>query len=144
MDKKVYYIGSGALILGGLIYFAYRQGKKQTTQAQLPPNDNQTNPQTNTPSGASTAELTRIAGSLWDDMSGWNLTGHKPEAYAEALTLSDYDFVRLYNIWNSIYQSRNGETLTQMFDGETYIFFGETGGSVYYAFKNRLNKLNLK
>lgn len=148
MEKKtkqnLIYAGAGILVIAGIGYYFYRQGKKQTTQAQLPPNDNPKEPETNTPSGASTAELTAIAAGLYGDMKGFNITGHNPAPYQSAVALSDYDFVKMYNIFNAKYQALEGETLTQMFDGETYIFLGDTGGSVYMAFKNKLNKLNLK
>jgi len=143
-DKRILTIGAGiVVIIAGIGYYFYRQGKKQTTQAQLPPNDNPTGPN-NTPSGASTAELSLIASNLYNEMQGFNFGGHDPAPYQAAVNLSDYDFVKMYNIFNAKYQAESSQTLTQFFDSETYIILGDSSQSVYYSFRQKLNKLNLK
>lgn len=139
-DKKSLYIyGGGVLLIAALIYYAYKQGKKQTTIAPLPESDN---PGGQT--GETDENLSILATNLHDEMSGFNWSGHDVEPYKKAVLLSDIDFVRLYNIFNTKYQSTSGETLTGWFDSETFFVLGSADNSIYQTFSDNLSKLNLK
>jgi hypothetical protein len=139
-DKKSLYIyGGGVLLIAALVYYAYKQGKKQTTIAPLPENDNPTGQ-----TGETDENLSILATSLRDEMSGFNWSGHDVAPYKKAVLLSDIDFVRLYNIFNTKYQNTSGETLTSWFDSETFFVLGSAENSIYQAFSDNLSKLNLK
>lgn len=136
--NNLYLIGGGVLLIAGVIYYAYLQGKKTTTIAPLPTNDNPEN------GGETTANLSVIATSLHDEMSGFNWSGHDIKPYKNAILLSDIDFVKMYNIFNTKYQSESGETLTGWFNSETYFVSGSADNSIYQSFADKLSKLNLK
>jgi len=139
-DKKNLYIyGGGVLLIAALVYYAYKQGKKQTTIAPLPENDNPTGQ-----TGETNENLAILATQLYDEMSGFNWSGHDVEPYKKAVLLSDIDFVRLYNIFNTKYQSTSGETLTGWFNSETFFVLGSADNSIYQTFSDNLSKLNLK
>jgi len=125
--------------LAALVYYAYLQGKKTTTIAPLPENDvpaGQT--------GETNENLAILATQLHDEMSGFNWSGHDVAPYKNAILLSDIDFVRLYNIFNTKYQSTSGETLTGWFNSETFFILGSADNSIYQTFSDNLSKLNLK
>jgi hypothetical protein len=143
-DKKLLFIIGGTLVaIGGIAYYFYMQGKKQTTIAPLPPDDSVPGPGGQSGS-VQQSVLTAIAAALYNDMKGLNLIGHDPVPYQDAVNLSDIDFVRLYNTFNTKYQQATGETLTGWFNNEEYLIWGDEEQSVYYAFQQKLNKLNLK
>jgi len=139
-DKKnIYIYGGGVLLIAAMVYYAYKQGKKQTTIAPLPESD--------IPSGQTNEtdeNLSILATNLHDEMSGFNWSGHDVEPYKKAVLLSDIDFVRLYNIFNTKYQSTSGETLTGWFNSETFFVLGSADNSIYQTFSDNLSKLNLK
>lgn len=144
-DKKLLWIIGGTLVaIGGIAYYFYMQGKKQTTIATLPPDDNPIPGPGQPSTGATQTALVSIAADLYNDMKGINLAGHDPLPYQDAVNLSDIDFVRLYNIFNAKYQPASGQTLTEWFNSEQYIILGDPEQSVYFAFQEKLNKLNLK
>jgi len=139
-DKKSLYIyGGGVLLIAALVYYAYKQGKKQTTIAPLPKSDIPTGQ-----TGETDENLSILATNLHDEMSGFNWNGHDVEPYKKAVLLSDIDFVRLYNIFNTKYQSASGETLTGWFNSETFFVLGSADNSIYQTFSDNLSKLNLK
>jgi hypothetical protein len=139
-DKKSIYIyGGGVLLIAALIYYAYKQGKKQTTISPLPENDNPTGG-----IGETNENLSTLATNLYDEMSGFNWSGHDSTPYKKAVLLSDIDFVRLYNIFNIKYQGTSEQTLTGWFDSETFFVLGSADNSIYKTFSDNLSKLNLK
>jgi hypothetical protein len=127
-------VSASALLLGGL--YIYHRGKAQTTQAELPPDDTSGNP---TPQSV----LLILAEKIYNDIKGINFaTEHDLEAYTAMLAMSNYDFTRLYNIWNARYQSKWNETLTEAINSES----GNAlrWGQVRELMLSRLASLNLK
>lgn len=123
------------------VYF-YRKGKKQTSIQALPgdlPGSNQAN---NNPAGISNAEILQLTTDLYNDMQGVNFWGHDNTLFQKLLTLSDTDFVKVYNTFNTSYQSTSGETLTQWIANETNV----TGNFMILkeAILDRCAKLNLR
>jgi len=139
--KNLWYVG-GALLLIFLvaIYFYYR-GKSQITIAPLPIDD-PAHPAGNT-GGASDSEISRIATDLHTDMSGAAWNGHDNEPWKNSLALSDTDFTKLYNFFNTKYQSEHDSTLTGWVNDEQ-AWTDFTWYELRNAVLKRLGKLNLK
>lgn len=123
------------ILLVVLGWYMYRQGKKQVTLQYLP-GELPGNPGSGNLSGASNDEIKAIANALYEDMSGFNLFGHKQAPYNSANLLNDTDLIKLYNTFNSLYQKESKQTLTQWIDNESGI---GVAGSTLIA---RLKKLN--
>jgi hypothetical protein len=66
---------------------------------------------------ASQAQLQALAGKLHEAIDGLTVFSYI-EVYQQALALSDGDFIRLYNIYNELYQEMDSETLTYAVSGE--------------------------
>jgi hypothetical protein len=143
MDKKTktfVIVGLIVLVLfiGVAIYY-YKKGKK-TVSIQEIPSDLPGNPGSGSgTTGASNAEIKLVAQQLYSDMKGWNWAGHNYEPYTRALVFSDSDIVKLYNTFNTLYQTESGETLVQFMDNEAY-----ADSDVPDALLQRFAKLNLK
>lgn len=122
----------------GIAFFYYRKGKKQVT-IQKPPldNPNSDSPENN-PFAVSDAQITSIVDALHRDMDGLNWNGHDVQPYQDLNALSDSDFSRVYNVFNSKYQSDSGETLKQWIESESYVFDDVTD-----SIKQRMGRLNL-
>ncbi len=117
------------------IYFYY-QGKKKTTIKEVPKD---TPPGgENNPSGVSSGEIFRISNALYDDMNGLNVWGHDILPYQDFNALSDTDFVKVYNQFNTEYQGDSKATLKQWIDSEMYVF-----DDVVESIKKRMGRLNL-
>ncbi len=132
------------LIIGFLIFRAGR--KKGSVNVSSPIIDNPGNPSQNNTVVIPTASLDMLAERIYDDMSGPNLT-HNTDLWAnEVLTLSDTDFARLYNSFNSRYQKDSEQTFAQWITNETdyYVpFAGTQWGTIKNTLLARLSKLNL-
>ena len=142
MKKEYIYTGlTILLVLGGIGYYAYSQGKKSTTIAPIPYDTGtgggvQTNPE-NIP------YLTQLATQIKEDIEGINLfVGHNTNLYVSALALSNTDFVALYNIFNTLFQSEFEETLTEMIEGEAAPELSDFA-ELFNAMLARLGSLNL-
>jgi hypothetical protein len=126
------------LIIAGIAFYFYKQGKKTVTIQQLPgqlPGDSTGTNET----GASNDEIKLIVEGLYKDMKGFNWLGHNYEPYDQANELNDTDLVKLYNAFNTIYQTDSGQTLTQWISNESY--FSGTSPHLLLA---RFAKLNLQ
>ena len=119
------------------IYF-YLKGKKTTTIAPLPTDQPDPN-QPNNANGVGAGMISQIADSLYNDMKGWNWLGHDATPYKQLDSLSDTDFVAVYNDFNTKHQSESGETLVQWINGEQYAF-----ADVQNSIRDRFGRLNLK
>jgi hypothetical protein len=140
ITKVHIYIAIGILLfLVALGYYFYRQGKKGITIQALP-FDQPTNPSTGATQGAPTNDnqIKVLAGSLYSDMEGFNYGGHDYAPYNEAITLSDTDLVKLYNVFNTLYQVKSGQTLKQWIESENYYY-----ADVPNSLLKRFAKLNL-
>lgn len=145
LKQKAIFVGIILVVLGGIIWFAYSKGASKTVIAPLV-NDS---PDNNTP-GISDTEVNQIAQSLYDDMSGFNLLGHKTQPYESLLALSDTDFLRVYNKFNSSDYS-GGKTLEEWVNDEyditdpTGIYaFNQQYTALISSIKERFAKFNLK
>lgn len=128
------------VLIVGVAFYYYRKGKKQVT-IQAPPLDNPTGgngSQQNNPYGVSDSQILAIAGSLHKDMEGFNWNGHDIEPFQNLNALSDSDFVRVYNVFNSKYQAESEETLKQWIESETFVF-----DDVIDSILSRMARLNL-
>jgi len=137
------------LIVGGLIaltlllsfWYFYRQGKKTTTIAKLPTDDPNTGNQS---SGVGDSVISQISTDMYNDMKGLNWGSYHDETpFNSAMTLSDTDFVKLYNFFNTKYQKDSEATLTAWLNGEKAIPYSPFD-SVKVVMLSRLGKLNLK
>lgn len=105
------------LVLFG--WYFYRQGKK-TTSIQMLPNDLAGTPSGTGQIGASNDEIKTTATAIYNDIDGFNLTGHDNEPYERSVLYSNTDVVKLYNAFNTMYQNELKETLTQALIGEKF------------------------
>lgn len=113
----------------------YVKGKRKTTIAP-PPQDNPDG-STNNVYGVSSAEIAVISDQLYQDMDGFNLTGHDSAPYEKLSALSDTDFVKVYNAFNTKYQKEGG-TLKEWIEDESYAF-----DDVVEAILTRMGRLGL-
>lgn len=98
------------LVIVGILWYFYKQGTKKTQQNKLPPNDNAGTNESDT-------ALSELAGELHNDMKGFAIGfAHDEAPYQKAVSLSNYDFVRLVNIYNAQYQHDDGKTFKTMLD----------------------------
>jgi uncharacterized protein (UPF0333 family) len=143
MDKtQKKYLVIGGLVLLFLIILAvyfYKQGAKKTS-IQIPPEDQPGSTSgNNNAAGVSNSEIKNLSNSIYKDIDGFNLFGHDNTPYDAAVLLSDTDIVRLYNAFNTEYQSKLSETLTQALINEK--FWENSSPDTLIA---RLQKLNCK
>lgn len=116
----------------------YRRGKKQVT-IQAPPQDNPNGgAPVNNPYAVSQGEISTIANGLFIDMDGLNWSGHSVEAYEKFNSLSDTDFVKVYNAFNTVHQAESGDTLKKWIEAESYAF-----DDVVDSILERMGRLNL-
>jgi hypothetical protein len=107
------------LLLVGLGWYFYRQGKKKVTLQALP-GELPGNPGSGDVTGASNDEIKRIANDIYEDIDGFNVLGHNNEPYNASILLNDTDIVKLYNTFNAMYQQELKETLTQALINEKF------------------------
>lgn len=141
-DKRKLIIGTFLfLVFVAILWYAYRQGKKTTTIAKLPTDNVGSGTQS---TGVGDAMISGTATSLYNDMKGLNLFGyHNEQPYSDAMTYSDTDFVKLYNIFNTKYQKDSSATLTEWINGESAVPYSPFD-TIKTSFVARLGKLNLK
>lgn len=124
------------ILIIGFAYYFYSQGKKTTTIAAIPV-DQPTG--TNNSAGVSDSEISQISSDLHADMDGFNYAGHNVEPYQKLDGLSDTDFVKVYNLFNTNYQPASKETLKGWIDDEDYAF-----NDVVESIIARMGRLDLK
>ena len=142
MDKKTKkYLIIGAIVLVIIVSIAvyfYYKGKKTTTQAPLS-NDNPDPTGPNNSYGVSASQISQISDALYSDMSGFNWLGHATQPYQDLSALSDTDFEKVYNDYNTKHQAASNETFTQWINGEDFAF-----ADLANSIRQRLGSLNLK
>lgn len=124
------------LLLIGIGWYFYSQGKKGITIQALP-GQLPGSPSSGNVTGASNDEIKDISNGIYQDIKGFNLLGHSLVPYDRAVLLNDTDIIKLYNAFNTQYQSDLGETLTQALQSEYYL-----RGQSPDILKSRLEKLN--
>lgn len=137
-------IGGVILLLLILFYLAYRKGKKTVTLAKLPVDDPKLGQQSSAVGGA---VVSQIVTDLYNDMKGVNwFAAHNIEPYNQLMSLSDTDFTKAYNFWNTKYQVQEGggldNTLTGWIKSQSSIWYSPFE-TVRTAILKRLGKLNL-
>lgn len=118
----------------------YRKGKKTTTIAPVPNDNPNSNSPANNPAGVSDAQIAQIRDELYNEMNGVSLW-RDTTPFINYMGLSDTDFVRVYNAFNSKYQAEGNGTLKDWIDSEYGI--GEFG-TVKDQILSRMGRLNLK
>ena len=121
----------------------YRKGKKQTTIAPYV-NDNPTTNNTgssssNNPAGVSSSQISMIAQALFNEMDGFNVW-RDTKPFTDLLILSDTDFVKVYNKFNTDHQAKGDGTLKQWIEDESGV--GEFA-TIKEAILERMARLNL-
>lgn len=138
LSSKHIYIAIAVLaLLIAIGFYFYRQGKKKTA-VQYAPEDLPGNPGSQNV-GASNDEIKAVANGLYLEMKGLNVFGHNMDFYKRALIYSDTDIVKLYNTFNTLFQSDSGQTLTAWLENE---LFSSTFESQAITLMERLKKLN--
>jgi len=76
----------------------------------------------NTPTGGieTGAEIRSVATALFDDMSGFNWSGHDMTPYKRLLALSNSGFVAVYNDFNTRYYGLGEGTLKEWLMNESF------------------------
>lgn len=132
-------IGVVLLIVIAVGIWFYRKGKKQTTIA-APPADNAGGGATNNnPAGVSNSEISMLADALYQEMDGVSLW-RNIDPYIDLMVLSDTDFVKVYNMFNTKHQAEGDGTLKEWIESESGI--GEFA-TVQAAIVARMARLSL-
>jgi hypothetical protein len=132
------------LVIVGIWF--YRKGKKQTTIAPYV-NDtpgatgsgSTTGTGTNNPAGVSVSQISMISQALFNEMDGFNVW-RDTKPFTDLMILSDTDFVKVYNKFNTDYQAEGDGTLKQWIEDESGV--GEFA-TIREAILQRMARLNL-
>lgn len=145
MEHKTQLIIAGVVLLLLIIAFiyVYRKGKSTTSIAPVVKDNPNSNDPENNPAAASDTEIKRIANALHADMDGLTV-GHDSQPYQDLLMLSDTDFERVYNEFNTQYQESSGQTLLGWIDNEVINFWDISFDALRTSIDSRMAKLNLK
>jgi hypothetical protein len=111
-----------------LAYYAYSKIPKKATVHGI--------------QSASQSQLQSLASKLHEDISGLTFI-NAISLYQQAISLSDGDFIRLYNIYNELFQGQDGETLTEAVNGEFAWLGNYSFKVVKEEFLSRCSALNL-
>lgn len=136
-------IGVILVVLFVVWYFGYKRGSKKTTISPLTGDDPNSTDPNNNPAGMSDSDIKMLASNLHDDMEGSNFFGHNDDLFSKVTELSDTDVQRLYNEFNTQYQSDSGQTFTQWIAGEAGAWSGGVFDNLRTSILARLAKLNL-
>lgn len=144
--KKILYITGGillTLLILGLI--VYHFGKKAGgINLSTPVIDNPGNPSNNTTPSVSNIDINSLATALYEDMKGANLFGHNTNTWSALIILSDTDFVRTYNQFDTQYQKDSGQTMKQWVENEQYTIVPYSQwDTIRNSVLKRMAKLNL-
>jgi len=135
------------IILAIVAIYFYRKGKKQVTISDIPTD----NPQTTTGNGGvnmsgqqlSVNEIVSLADQIHEDVNCVFCT-RNTALYQRVASLSDTDLVRIYNAYNSKYQSKDGETMLEALKKELTAMFSSSAIPNMQSIINRLIKYNVK
>jgi len=136
------YIILGAVIFLVIIFFVGKSYGKS-----IPPKENEIPSDDPTGTGGSSEKvITGITDEIYNDISGLTLFGSSRnfDAYVNLNSLSDADFVRVYNDWNNRYFSKDKETIRQAINNEIRFFFPFGLEGTLDSIENKFSRLNLK
>jgi len=138
--KQFLIIGAVILVVFIIIgIWFYRKGKKQVTIAEVPFDSPFESSNSNNPYSVSDSELVELSDRLYREMDGFGIW-RDADPYKDLIKLSDTDFVKVYNIFNTNHQSKSGETLKKWIENEYVI--GELA-SYIKSILDRMGRLNL-
>jgi len=87
-------------------------------------------------------EINVLVKSIYDDMAGVNFAGHDIETWKKILSLSNTDFVKVYNEFNNDYQVKSKESLKSWLQNESS-YLQPQWDLVKQTVIERMNNLNL-
>lgn len=87
------------------------------------------------------AQIQRLVDDLKEDIYSWGTRNSEP--YVQLLALSNTDYVRAYNDWNSRYYKLDKETLRQAIEGEVLSATSFTFANIKPQLINRFISLGL-
>lgn len=131
------------LIVAAVAYYFYKKGASKTVIATPVKDSPNSNDPSNNPTAISETDVKDLAFSIHEDLSGLNVIGHDLTPYQRLLSLSDTDFVRVYNSYNSQYQQSDGETLCQAINNDVVNIWFQAWSSLVTSMNERFSKLNL-
>lgn len=144
-EKYKIYIITALLVTVFLIGFAiyyYKKGKRTTSIAPIIKDNPNSTESNNNPAGASDTEIKQASDALYQDMNGFNTLGHEGAPYANLLAMSDTDFEKTYNQFNTDHQSEGNGTLKTWIQAEHPLY--DTAFDAYRtSILERMAKLNL-
>lgn len=130
-----------AIIVGFSLFYYYKGKAKNSIAPLIKDNPNSTDPNNN-PAGVDDSTIKIISENLYSEMKGSNLSGHNAAPYQALLELSDTDFERVYNQFNTDHQGESSETLTQWVNDQWSGWLTDFDG-LKKAILARCAKLNL-
>lgn len=105
------------ILISGILL--YRSGKKSgATKINIsnPPLDDAGG------AGISASEISNLSDEIYRDMKGVNGFGHNTDIWQKFLALSDTDVVKVYNEFNTDYQTESEQTLKEWVYNESAAF----------------------
>ncbi|MBS1645701.1 MAG: hypothetical protein JST67_00025 [Bacteroidetes bacterium] len=130
------------LLLISISWYFYYKGSKKTVIAPLVQDNPSSQSSQNNPAGISDTDVKQISSDIENEIHGYHVLGHDPTPYQRLLSLSDTDFVRVYNQWNTDYQQSEGQTLAKMVAGE-WVLYDPAWDALQTSMNERFSKLNL-
>ena len=141
--EQLFFSAFVIVVVGGLSYYFYQKGKEQPTTRDLP-FDIKDKDGLPIKSPSDNSSLQMLAQNINSDLSGFNFLGqHDETPYQIALSLSNTDFVQLYNIYNTYFQPDSKETLTKWIENDKSIFYSPFE-TIKQAILKRLYSLDLR
>lgn len=146
------------------IWYFYNRGKSVPTTVKPILDNPDSSSSSNNPAGYNAAQLKVLVDVAHEDYdSTYNdiFGKHDPDVYIPIIQLSDTDFTRAYNIWNTSYQEKDERTMVQAIDslfgtwndfsfpivGQIGNIFSGLGGSslsqIQDIFRQKASRLNL-
>lgn len=137
--KQILIISAIVLVVFVIVgIWFYRKGTRQITIQEPPLDDPETDAGANNPYAVSKSEILQVVDGLYRDMQGFNWSGHDIEPFEKLQSLSDTDFVNVYNVFNSKYQQESQETLKEWIESESFAF-----DDIIDSILARMGRLNL-
>ena len=133
-------------------YYFYTKGKSVPTTV-VPVQDNPgSTSSTNNPAGLADSDIKLLVDNAHKDATSYwtSFVGHDASVYIPLSALSDTDFEKAYDIWNTEYQAQDQKTMRGIIDGiwawfADGISLGSTSnfGTVQQSLDDKFNRLNL-
>lgn len=142
--QKLITLGIFILIVAVIFFLVYRAGKKKggiNISNPIIDNPDDTN---NQGEQLSETEIQQLASDVYNDMDGLNLS-HDSDIWNRVLAMSDTDFVRLNNAFNTKFQKDSDESFYSWVKNESSITaLGFSWPDVQQILLKKFSKLNIK